>query len=79
VASRTKKKKVQIEVAPAVKNQLQGYETALQRGFNRRTNPSDLLGALLEGVPLWQAEAMLQAHKPQEISWKGPGDIGSEG
>ena len=73
MAPRTKSKRAQIEVSPAVKSQLQDYETALQRDFNRRANASELLGAFLVGVPLWQAEAMLRAHKSQDSSWEDPG------
>lgn len=72
--SRTKPERSQIEVEPAVKAALNEYKSALQSGFSRRTSTSDLIGALLVGVPLWQAEAMLQAYRSQDMSWEDPGD-----
>lgn len=65
MASRTRTDTTTIEVKRAVKEQLTGYQTALHRDFGRQTTMSDLIGALLDGVPFWQAEAMLRAYRPQ--------------
>lgn len=54
-----------IEVGATVKAQLLEYQTALQSQIGRRATQPEIIGALLSGVPLWQAEAMLAAYRPQ--------------
>jgi hypothetical protein len=53
-----------IEVHPAIKQQLKDYQTALRRDLNVRASQGTIIGALLAGVPLWQAPAMLGAYRP---------------
>lgn len=74
MAPRTKTERAQIEVTPAVKSQLDSYKAALEKGFGRETSSSNLLGAMLSGIPLWQAEAMLSAYRSQGSSREDPGN-----
>ena len=53
-----------IECPPAVREQLKAYQAALQRDLNRRASQGEIIGALLWGVPLWQADAILSAYRP---------------
>jgi hypothetical protein len=59
-------------VPRAVKDQLVAYKTALHKDLNRRASMGEIVGALLSGVPLWQADAMLSAYKPQGKPWDDP-------
>lgn len=63
MADRTNK--AQIEVPLAVRDQLRAYEADLERLFGRKVFDWQLLTALLSGVPLWQAEAMIAAYRPR--------------
>jgi hypothetical protein len=78
VASRTNKDRTTIEVPHGVREQLKVYQTALHRDLNRRASNGEIIGALLSGVPLWQADAMLGAYKPQgkSIDIQGEDDGG---
>lgn len=62
-----------IEVPLTVKDQLKAYQAALQRDLNRRASYGDIVGALLWGVPLWQADAMLTAYRPPDEPSANPG------
>ena len=62
-----------IDVPKAVKAQLAAYRAALQRDLNRTASYGDIIGALLWGVPLWQANAMIDAHRPQGDPRDDPG------
>lgn len=62
-----------IDVPKAVKAQLSDYRAALQRDLNRTASYGDIIGALLWGVPLWQANAMIDAHRPQGAPRDDPG------
>jgi hypothetical protein len=55
-----------IPCTPAVKAQLRDYKEALHSTLNRRATVGEIVGALLSGVPLWQADAMLSAYRPQQ-------------
>jgi hypothetical protein len=68
----------QIELSSAVKAELKAYQTALQRDLNRRASYGDIIGALLWGVPLWQANAMIDAYRPQHESRDNPGSEDEE-
>jgi hypothetical protein len=72
VATRTRTDTTTIEVKRAVKEQLTVYQAVLHRDFGRQTTISGLIGALLEGVPHWQAEAMLRAYRPKGEHREGP-------
>lgn len=61
MADRTKSDRSSVEVTPAVRRQLTEYQTALQREINRRATHSEIISALLWGVPLWQTNAMLNS------------------
>jgi hypothetical protein len=65
VANRTKSARASIEVTPAVQEQLGAYRIALLEQMNRRATQSEIIGALLWGVPLWQADVMLGKHSTQ--------------
>ena len=54
-----------IEVQPVVKQQLKDYQASLHRELNRRASQGEIIAALLWGVPLWQANAMIDAHRSQ--------------
>jgi hypothetical protein len=65
VAERTEApNRASIEVSPAVKKRYNDYKSELRQRFNRSATDSDLVGAFLDGVPAWQAEAMLAAYRP---------------
>jgi hypothetical protein len=62
-----------IEVQPGVKQQLKDYQAALHRELNRRASQGEIIAALLWGVPLWQANAMIDAHRSQHEPMDGYG------
>jgi hypothetical protein len=73
VAGRTdSSKRAQIEVPIAVRDQLNQYKADLQEEMARDTSSGQLISALLSGVPLWQAIAMIDAYRPRD-------DPGSQG
>jgi hypothetical protein len=75
VADRTNPSdRVNLEVARAVRDQLNDYKAALQGDLGRRASQGEILSALLSGVPLWQARAMLDAYRPQD----NPGSTGGQ-
>jgi hypothetical protein len=51
-----------LNVSPAVKAQWDQYKAALQREEGRAATDDDMVGAFLNGVPLWQADLMLRAY-----------------
>ena len=53
-----------VNVTPAVLARLNEYQADLLRLHNRRANHAEILGALLDGVPLWQADLMVAASRP---------------
>jgi hypothetical protein len=58
-----------ITVTPEVLARLNTYQEQLLRARNRRANHAEIVGALLDGVPLWQADLMLGAyHAPADDS-----------
>jgi hypothetical protein len=63
MANRTRQTRTTIEVAPGVKQQLNDYKRGLYSHMNRRATQEEIISALLSGVPLWQADAMLGAYK----------------
>lgn len=63
MADRTRQTRTTIEVAPSVKQQLNDYKRGLYSQMNRRATQEEIISALLSGVPLWQADAMLGAYK----------------
>ena len=63
----------QVDLPRAVKEQLEAYQAALLRDLNRRASYGEIIGALLWGVPLWQAKAMIDAHRPQLEPRVNPG------
>lgn len=65
MANRTKSERASIEISPAVKEQLNNYQAALQSEMSRRATLSEIVGALLWGVPLWEADAMLNKYPAQ--------------
>jgi hypothetical protein len=58
------RKRASITVTQAVLAAVNDYQDALLSHFGRRASHADIVAALLEGVPLWQAEAMLDAYRP---------------
>ena len=58
--------RAQIPCTPTVKAQLRDYKAALKQEMGRRATMGEVVGALLSGVPLWQADAMLNAYRPQQ-------------
>lgn len=66
-----------IEVPVAVKEQLKAYQALLLRDLNRRASYGDIIGALLWGVPLWQANAMIDAYPSQPDPRDDPGPDGA--
>lgn len=55
---------VQLEVPRELRDQLNQYKSELYRVLKRRATQAEILGAMLNGVPLWQADAMIQAYRP---------------
>jgi len=74
MASRTRQARTTIEVAPGVKQQLNEYKRELYSQMNRRATQEEIISALLAGVPLWQADAMLGAYKTHGSSMDDSGD-----
>jgi hypothetical protein len=65
VSDRTDQKPtVQLEVPRELRDQLNQYKSELYRVLKRRATQAEILGAMLNGVPLWQADAMIQAYRP---------------
>ncbi len=58
------KPKVPIEVPREIRDQLNAYKDDLYRVLRLRTTQGEIISALLSGVPLWQAEAMIRAYRP---------------
>lgn len=54
-----------ITVPQPVLSKLNAYRQALLKRRGRRATQADIIGALIEGVPLWQAELMLESYRPQ--------------
>ena len=52
----------QINVSPAVKEHWASYKLALKAQEGRSATDDELIGAFLEGVPLWQADLMVGAY-----------------
>lgn len=67
-----------IEVAVWVRDALKDYQTALQREVNRRATYDDIISALLWGVPLWQANAMMDSYRPAHGPIADPGSNGED-
>jgi hypothetical protein len=53
-------------VTVAVRDQMTAYRKALRRDCGRKGSTDEILGALLAGVPLWQAAFMLDAYQQQK-------------
>lgn len=51
-----------INLSPAVKSRWDEYKAALKREEGRSATDDEIVGALLEGVPLWQADLMLRTY-----------------
>lgn len=51
-----------ISLTPATRDKLNDVIAALERQEGRSATHEQLIGALLEGVPLWQTELMLRAY-----------------
>lgn len=51
-----------ISVSPATRDRLNEVIDALARQEGRSTTQDQLIRALLEGVPLWQADLMLRSY-----------------
>jgi hypothetical protein len=65
-------------VAPAVRKALNDKIAALATLEGRSATQSDLIGALLEGVPVWQADLMLRAYIKQSAPSSGVTDSDAE-
>lgn len=77
MADRTKREdRTTIEVHVDVREQLTEYKAALKRQLRLRPTSGELISALLSGVPVWQAAAMLDAYRP--IDDHGSGDAGAD-
>lgn len=48
-----------INLSPTVKRRWDAYKAALESTEGRRATDDDIVGAFLEGVPLWQANLMI--------------------
>jgi hypothetical protein len=67
VAQRTNPSgRANIEVSVAIRDELNSYKAALHREMGRRASAAEIIAALLKGVPLWQAVAMLDAYRPTD-------------
>jgi len=60
----TRKKRASINVSPALLEDLNAYLEALESQKSRKASQSQLIGALLDGVPLWQADIMIGSYRP---------------
>jgi hypothetical protein len=52
----------QINVSPLVKEHWATYKLALKAREGRAATDDELIGAFLDGVPLWQANLMVGAY-----------------
>ncbi len=57
-----------INVSPATRDKLNEVLAALEAQEGRTATQEQLIRALLEGVPLWQADLMLRAYTRQSAS-----------
>jgi hypothetical protein len=57
-----RKKRASINVTPAVLAKLNAYQAALDREMQREASHAKIISALLDGVPLWQADLMIGAY-----------------
>jgi len=59
-----RKKRASINVSPALLAKLNAYLEALESEKSRTASQAQLIGALLDGVPLWQADLMVGSYRP---------------
>lgn len=62
MADQTQRKRSNIVVSPAVKKEWDDWKMSLEREEGRAATDSQIIGALVQGVPLWQADLMVRAH-----------------
>jgi hypothetical protein len=74
VAPRTDK--ASIEVPREVRDALKDYIHALEATLGRHATHGEVISAFLQGVPLWQANAMLDAYRPSVNTGSSPGSTG---
>lgn len=70
MANRTKSETTSIDVSRSAKDRLKNYQVALQSEMSRRATMGEIVEALLWGVPLWQADAMLGSYRSQGKPWE---------
>lgn len=51
-----------INLSPSVRDALNSYQAAMEREAGVTATQEQLIGALLHGVPTWQADHMLRAY-----------------
>jgi hypothetical protein len=62
MADQTPRKRSNIVVSPTVKKEWDDWKTALEQEEGRSATDSEIIGALVKGVPLWQADLMVRTY-----------------
>jgi hypothetical protein len=64
-ADKTDRERATVSLSPAVRDKLNEFIAALRQAEGRAATQDQLVGALLDGVPLWQADLMLRSYIKQ--------------
>lgn len=62
-----------VALTPEVRDGLNGLVRALRREYGRAASQSEVIGALLQGTPLWQADLMVAAYLRSTAGESDPG------